>query len=547
MDRPGTTRPSLESERFHVVIIGGGINGVAIARECARAGKRTLLLEQHDFAAGTTSRSTRIIHGGLRYLEHGEIGMVRESLRERQRLLRERPHLVHPVHFLLALNQGSRRSAFSIRTGLWLYRQLGGRPLGADLSKTDQHKLERLLDAGRRWSVFSFEDAQCEFPERLVAEWLVEAIEAGATARNHTQVLAVDVRHGRASAVLIRDRLSGKEERVEANWIVNATGPWADRVCQRSRIDTKGSMVGGVRGSHIVLPRFAGAPDAAVYTEALDARPIFVIPWNEQVLVGTTEVPDSGDPSKARPSPDEIEYLLRSLLQLFPRAKLSSRDIRYSFSGIRPLPFTPEAKPSAVTRKHYLHDHSDDGAAQMISVIGGKLTTAAQLARECADKIGARSDRPRELAVISGDNLDPVLDQWVVEIADAGGISQDSARGIVEWHGKRSLTIARMAISSAELRAPLCQHTEHVVAEAVDAFANECAISMADVLLRRVPVALGACWSEICSRDAAARIGAVMGWNEHQANEELEAFETERAAFLPKPSARNTVLEATAD
>ena len=195
-------------------------------------------------------------------------------------------------------------------------------------------------------------------------------------------------------------------------------------------------------------------------------------------------------------------------------AKLSSRDIRYSYSGIRPLPFSPKAKPSAVTRRHYLHDHSDDAAAHMISVIGGKLTTAAQLARECADKIGAASDRPRELAVISGNNLDAVLDQWVVEIADAGGISEDSARGIVEWHGKRSLTIARMAISSAELRAPLCQHTEHIVAEAVDAFANECAITMADVLLRRVPVALGACWSEICSRDAAARIGAVMGWNE---------------------------------
>src|SRR5438128_5423607 len=236
MISPSAARPSLESERFHVVIIGGGINGVAIARECARAGKRTLLIEQHDFAAGTTSRSTRIIHGGLRYLEHGEIGMVRESLRERQRLLRERPHLVHPVHFLLALNQGSRRSALSIRIGLWLYRQLGGRRLGADLSKTDQGKLERSLDAGRRWSLFNFEDAQCEFPERLVAEWLVEAIEAGAIARNHTQVLAVDVRHRRVAGVLVRDRISGKEERIEGSWIINATGPWADRLCQRSQI-----------------------------------------------------------------------------------------------------------------------------------------------------------------------------------------------------------------------------------------------------------------------------------------------------------------------
>src|SRR5947207_12414428 len=132
-------RPSLESERFHVVIIGGGINGVAIARECARAGKRTLLIEQHDFAAGTTSRSTRIIHGGLRYLEHGEIGLVRNSLRERQRLLRERPHLVHPIHFLLALDDNSRRNALTVRTGLWLYRMIGG-PARRENGRTDEYK-----------------------------------------------------------------------------------------------------------------------------------------------------------------------------------------------------------------------------------------------------------------------------------------------------------------------------------------------------------------------------------------------------------------------
>src|SRR5438552_4269864 len=120
-------RPELRSQRFDVVVIGGGINGVAIARECARGGRRTLLLEQHDFGSGTTSRSTRIIHGGLRYLEHGEIGMVREGLRARGRLLQERPHLVHPVHFLLALNDNSRRSSLAVRTGLWLYRHLGGK------------------------------------------------------------------------------------------------------------------------------------------------------------------------------------------------------------------------------------------------------------------------------------------------------------------------------------------------------------------------------------------------------------------------------------
>jgi len=183
-------RPILDGQHFDVLEIGGGINGVAIARECARAGRRTLLVEQHDFASGTTSRSTRIIHGGLRYLEQGDFAQVRESLRERQKLVRQYPHMVHPLQFLLALDDHSRRSALAIRAGLWLYRRMGGSHLPLN-GYAERSRLERLLDAGRRFTVFSFEDAQCEFPERLVAEWLVEAVRAGCQARNHTQVLAV--------------------------------------------------------------------------------------------------------------------------------------------------------------------------------------------------------------------------------------------------------------------------------------------------------------------------------------------------------------------
>ena len=162
-------RPPLEGQHFQVVIIGGGINGVALARECARAGKRTLLVEQNDFASGVTSRSTRIIHGGLRYLEHGEIGLVRESVREREHLLRERSHLVHPVHFLFLLNEQSQRSAMKVRAGLWLYQRFAARK-SAGLSEMELKRVERALDAGHQWSIFNYEDAQCEFPERLVAE-----------------------------------------------------------------------------------------------------------------------------------------------------------------------------------------------------------------------------------------------------------------------------------------------------------------------------------------------------------------------------------------
>jgi glycerol-3-phosphate dehydrogenase len=539
-------RPPLDNQHFQVVVIGGGINGVALARECARAGKRTLLVEQNDFSSGVTSRSTRIIHGGLRYLEHGELGLVRESVRERERLLRERSHLVHPVHFLLLLNEQSQRSALKIRTGLWLYERMAGRK-SSDLSEMELKRVERALDAGHKWSIFNYEDAQCEFPERLVAEWMTEAADAGAVVRNHCEVLAVNVTQGRARGVLLRDRITGKDERVEAGWIVNCTGPWADRICQRSSVRTSKPMLGGVRGSHIVLPRFSGAPSAAIYTEAADGRPVFVLPWNEQVLVGTTEVADTGDPGKTSPSGEEIDYLLRAVAKLFPKVKISAQDIKYAFAGVRPLPNSPGNSAGAVTRRHFLHDHEADGAARLLSVIGGKLTTAASLARECARKIGISVPEPTMVAMGPGSSLDPMLDQEVIEIARAGSVSEETARGMMEWHGERAMDIARMALVSAELRAPVCPHSSHIVAEVVEAYRKEFAVTLGDVLLRRVPVALGACWSEFCSREAAARIGAVLGWNDQTLGANLESFEMERTAFLQRPSRGSVALDAAAD
>jgi len=233
--------------------------------------------------------------------------------------------------------------------------------------------------------------------------------------------------------------------------------------------------------------------------------------------------------------------------KLFPKAKISAHDIKYAFAGVRPLPNSPGNKASAVTRRHFLHDHTPDGAARLISVVGGKLTTAASLARECARKIGIPVPEPTMMAMGPGSSLDPMLDQEIIEIARAGSVSEETARGLMEWHGPRAMDIARMALVSAELRAPVCPHSSHIVAEVVEAYRREFAITLGDVLLRRVPVALGACWSESCSREAALRIGAVMGWNEQALGENLESFETERTAFMKKPSPGGAALELAAD
>jgi glycerol-3-phosphate dehydrogenase len=523
----------LRDQGFDVLVIGGGINGVAIARECARHGKRTLLVEQNDFASGTTSRSTRIIHGGLRYLEFGEVALVRESLHERENLLKESPHLVRPLQFLLALPKKPRslqRSSLAVRTGLWLYHHWAGR---AHTRGADVAAFERQLDSGRSWTLYPYEDAQCEFPERLVAEWLVEGIAAGALVRNHTQALAITRAHGRVTGARLRDHISGQEYAVTATWIVNAAGPWADAVVGNSGFATT-RMIGGVRGSHLVLPMFPGAMAEAIYAEAGDGRQVFVIPWNGQILVGSTEVADLDHADNPQPSTEELDYLLNSFLRLFPRSGITKNDIRYSFAGIRPLPYAPTKKYSAVTRRHLLHDHSDEGAAGLLSVIGGKLTTAASLARDVGRKLGLGIAEPANVLATPAEeeDVEATVRQWAHLVAGKAGIPEECAEGVAEWHGRHALAIAHAASLDERLREPVCKHTCHLVAEAVDAVAHECAMTLSDILLRRVPVALGACWSETCSREAAIKIGAALGWDQLRIHSELDRFEEERRSFL---------------
>jgi glycerol-3-phosphate dehydrogenase len=528
-----TSSLSLRDRDFDVLVIGGGINGVAIARECAQRGKRTLLVEKNDFASGTTSRSTRIIHGGLRYLELGDISLVRESLRERENLLNQSPHLVRPLEFLLALPKKRRsllRSSLAVRTGLWLYRHWAGgeRPTHGALEA-----FECQLDSGRSWAIYSYEDAQCEFPERLVAEWLAESVAAGALVRNHTQALQITRSGGRVTGARVRDLISAQEYAVSAKWIVNATGPWADSVISGSGLAAT-RLIGGVRGSHLVLPKFSGAATQPVYAEAADGRQIFVIPWNGQILVGTTEIADSGHTDNPQPAAEEIDYLLSSFLRLFPHSGITKADIRYSFAGVRPLPYAPGKKYSAITRRHILHDHREEGAAGLISVIGGKLTTAASLARDVGRKLGLGIPEPANVfaAPALGEDLEATVRQWARLVADKAGIPEECAQGVAEWHGRHALAIAHSASLDERLREPICSHTCHLVAEAVNAVAHECAITLGDILLRRVPVALGACWSEACSREAATKVGAALGWDQPRTHAELERFEEERQRFL---------------
>jgi glycerol-3-phosphate dehydrogenase len=420
----------------------------------------------------------------------------------------------------------------SVRFGLWLYSRFASRrPLRN--ASNDRRRLEQLLDNGQRWSVFAYEDAQCEYPERLVIEWLVQAASLGAVVRNYTEALEVQHSNGVVTGVRLRDRVSDDESFVSCDWVVNATGPWADFVCRRSNIETDEPLIGGVRGAHILLPMFSGAPQAAVYTEALDRRPFFVVPWAGQLLVGTTEVNDNRDPSEARASADEISYLLKSFQRLFPGAGVGFDDIRGAFAGIRPLPYVTERTPNSVTRRHFLVDHADHGARHMISVIGGKLTTAASLARECARAIGLDVPEPKGYAIAGNGNEHLQLE---APMQEQTGIKQASLAAIESLFGPAAPLVLNLVQRNADLSEPICPHTDHLVGEAVYAAQNEFAITLGDILLRRVPLALSSCWSDECRKTAAARIGKALNWSTQEIARQTVCFQDEYARFLERPS-----------
>jgi glycerol-3-phosphate dehydrogenase len=544
-------RRSFLDQKFDVIVIGGGISGVAIARECAQRGLRTLILEKNDFCAGTTSRSTRIVHGCLRHLEHGEISQARDYLRERDYLLQHSQQLVKPVQFLLAV-QGDTAprlgSALALRTALWVHRAVARRVKQKEQRATSAEAkvFESNLDSGRTWKTYFYEDAQCEFPERIVAEWLVRAIAVGAEALNHVEALRIHRLFGHVSEVRVRDGLTQEEGVIGAKWVVNATGPWLDQIVSGSNISTP-RMVHGMRGTHLVLPDFLTAPKRLIETRGANGDSFFLTPWNGQLLAGSTAVADSGNPDLSEPARAEIEYLMSCVTTLFPGSGLTKADIRYAYSGIRPLSSAPNGKNPWLASNPKIHHHREEGATGFISVAGGTLNTAATTAREVTRMMGLPDAKEERTLAVAGteEDVEANLQQWTHLVAARAKVPNQVAHALSEWYGWQAMAIAQIASLDASLREPLCDHTLHIAAEAVHAFRHECAATLADVLLRRVPVALGACWSAVCSQTAAQKIGLALGWSPAETARQLESLEEERLSFLhPSLAAWQPVSQA---
>jgi glycerol-3-phosphate dehydrogenase len=490
-----------------IIVLGAGINGAAIARELTLSGVGVIVVDGNDIAAGATAWSTRLIHGGLRYLEYGEIGLVRESLAERNRLVRLAPHLVRRLPFYLPV-QGRWGGLWAAAARLlgceslaraWLGRRgRGSWTVGIGLSLYDllaagagwpRHRMVRAgragmpqVDAEAFPLAGLYDDAQLLFPERFTVELLVDARRIAAAAGTRFEVATHrEVQFGRDGVLRIGGPAAGGGPlEVRPDAVINATGAWVDRTLESlaaaTRAGVSRQLIGGTKGSHLVVrcpPLRAALADYGVYGEAADGRPVFVLPFGpDLVLVGTTDIPFAGDPATARADEAEIAYLLAAVTRLFPAVTLRRGHVQQHYCGVRPLPFVSSDRrsPAGVTRRHLVVRHSD-ASLPLWSIVGGKLTTCRSLAETTAATVlatlglpvrGTSRERPlpgryddatREATVRECRDL---AEQAGVPRADAAKIADRTvglfgARAAAIWQGGRGSAAAGQLIRGVGL------------------------------------------------------------------------------------------------
>ena len=369
---------------YDLFIIGGGINGCGIARDAAGRGLSVMLAEKSDLASGTSSASTKLIHGGLRYLEQYEFRLVRESLMERETLMQMAPHIIWPLRFVLPHHKGL-RPKWLIRLGLFLYDHLGGRKLLA-ASKSLNLKTGPVGEPLKPEFTSGFEYSDCWVDDaRLVVLNAMDARDRGAEIRPRTEVISAE-RQASNWIVTTRDTETGETDEVLARVLVNAAGPWVSEVSSgRLRLNSR-SQSRLVKGSHIVVPRVFEHDRAYIFQNP-DGRIVFAIPYEDEfTLIGTTDVDVGSDPEAPRASDDEIDYLCKAASEYF-KTPILADDVVWTYAGIRPLFDDGEATAQEITRDYVLSVDDQGGLAPVLSIFGGKITTYRHLAEEALEKL----------------------------------------------------------------------------------------------------------------------------------------------------------------
>jgi len=514
-----------------VLIIGGGITGAGIARDAALRGFRTALVDKSDFGAGTSSHSSRLIHGGIRYLEQRAFHLVFEASRERRVLLKIAPHLVRPLAFLFPVYRGGRIPAWKLRAGMWLYDLL------SVFRNVHWHrwlrfkKVRRVEPALRDRGLIGaalYWDAQTD-DARLVIATIRSAIRAGALAANYVETTALLKPDGRVRGAVVRDVLTGQTATIRANVVVNATGPWSDHLRQLD--DPRAApMLRLTKGAHVTVPRRRmGNEHAVTLLSQLDGRVMFVLPWGELSYIGTTDTDADASPDELRVTAADVTYLLRSANAAFPDAHLGSNDVISAWSGLRPLLREDHANPSQVSREHRVLE-SPQG---LISIAGGKLTTYRVMARDVVDRVAARLHEldGRPVAARARTDRQPLPGgeaaelEVLVEAARARGASEATARHLVAYYGSEAAAVLNLVDRDRRLGEPIIARRPEIWAEVTYAVERELAVRVQDILIRRLHLfyELADQARSIVPR-VAAKMKQLLGWDDVKEAEELRDY-----------------------
>jgi glycerol-3-phosphate dehydrogenase len=519
-------------EEFDLAIIGGGINGAATARDAAMRGLKVALVERGDFASATSSRSSKLIHGGFRYLPQGQFKLVYTALRERERLRHvTAPHLVRPIQFLFPVYRGRGFNRFTMSAGLTLYDLFARMPFkewhsslnAAEVRETEPALSRDGLTGGATYYDAWADDARVTFENVLDADLHTAAI------ANYAVVEEFLRTGDRITAARVRDLIGGGVSELRAKTFLNAAGPWVDEI---RRMDDPAARpcVRLTKGAHLVFARTTLPVREAIVLGDEHGRIVFVMPHDRYVLVGTTDTDFSGDPANVAADRADIDYLLGVLAESLPGIKLTTEDVASSFAGLRALVTAGEgsASPSEVPREEVVLE----GASGLITVAGGKLTTHREIAQKLVDRVMKALGKPVGVCPTLATPLPgarPLLGRADGDDVSLRTVGRDAAEILTARYGTRAPIVARIAAERPELAAPLARGCPAIGAEVVNAIRNEMAHSLHDFLVRRTSLSWRYPVEAEAAAPAVARVmAAELGWNSARAEQELASFTHEQ-------------------
>ncbi len=555
----------IAGKHFEVVVIGGGITGAGVALDAAARGYSVALLERGDYALGTSSRSSKMVHGGLRYLQNFDLGLVREALLERQLMVRLAPHLVYPTPFLVA-SLGEERRDRKLGLGLNMYDVMATTRAGRSRRERraareeeedsywspDRHRTidrEEVLELApalaprQPHDAYLFYDCQTD-DVRLVLTVLGEAERFGAAMLNGAEVTEVLSKDGRASGVAFVEEESGERMEVGAGSVVNATGVFADQLRPEELLGEEDvPRISPSRGTHVLIDQ-ADLPmgRAACIVPAGEGRMIFSLPWYGRTLVGTTDNDFDGDTAHPRPAEDDVEYLLEAVNDFFGTS-LGESDLVGAYAGVRPLISTGDPRKSVdISRKAELYETSSG----MLTITGGKLTTWRRMAKQTVDRLVEREGRA---APCHTDEIPLGMEARPEDLEAPAGVGEEALEQLAFRYGHAARDVLQIAREDAKLARPICSGRPDLLAEVALAARKEQARSVADVLLRRTRLGILAApelRTAKAVRPVADVLGDELGWSRRRRSREAEAWlavaaeeGTDPAVSLGRPPGRS--------